>query len=378
MRWAGGRRWLAALPVGTVLAVAAVAVIRPGGDQAAGGQPSKPPATAQVVRTTLVDQEQVDGTLGYTGDVSVTNQLAGTITRLAAKGEVVDRGQVLYEVDGKPVRLLFGERPAWRALGEGVPDGPDVRQLEENLVALGHATGRTLTVDDTWTAATTEAVKRWQKAIGAEQTGAVQLGQVVFLPTAVRVSDHSQPVGGGAQPGAVVLKVTPARRVVTVNLDARRQGLAKVGQAVEVQLPGGRRVAGRVADVAKVAESSGDNSNNGSSGDGNGGGNGGGKPGNGDSDPTVKVTITLDDDPNATDGLDQAPVKVRFDGQRAEGVLAVPVNALLALSEGGYGVEVVDGGGRRLVPVEIGLFARGMVQVSGSGLAEGMRVTVPS
>ena len=374
MRRVRGRRWLAALPVGTVLAVAAVAVLRPGGDQAAGGQPSKPPATAQVVRTTLVDQEQVDGTLGYAGEVSVVSQLAGTITRLASKGEVVDRGQVLYEVDGKPVRLLFGERPAWRALAEGVPDGPDVRQLEENLVALGHATSRTLTVDDKWTPATTDAVKRWQKATGAEQTGAVQLGQVVFVPAALRVSEHPQPMGSGAQPGAVAVKATLARRVVTVDMDARRQGLAKVGDAVEVQLPGGQRVGGKVTDVAKVAESSDDGGGGGSGGSGGGGGNTGG--GN-DDDPTVKVTITLDD-PASTGGLDQAPVKVRFNGQRADGVLAVPVYALLALAEGGYGVEVVEGGGRRLLPVQTGLFARGMVQVSGSGLTEGMRVVVPS
>ncbi|MDP8975874.1 MAG: efflux RND transporter periplasmic adaptor subunit [Actinomycetota bacterium] len=369
------RRWLVALPVGTALAVAAFAVTRPGGGQAAGGPPSTPPATAQVVRTTLVDHEQVDGTLGYAGEVTVVNQLGGTLTRLAAKGEVVDRGQVLYEVDGKPVRLMFGERPAWRALAEGVPDGPDVRQLEENLVALGHATSRTLTVDDKWTAATTEAVKRWQKATGAEQTGAVQLGEVAFAPAALRISEHPQTVGSGAQPGAATLKATLARRVVTVDLDARRQALAKVGAAVEVQLPGGQRVTGKVADVAKVAETSGDdgggggNSGNGSGGDDPGGGN--------DDDPTVKVTITLDD-PTSTGALDQAPVKVRFDGQRADGVLAVPVNALLALSEGGYGVEVVEGGSRRLVPVQTGLFARGMVQVSGSGLAEGMRVVVPS
>lgn len=365
------RRWLTALPAGTVVAVSIFAVSRTGGDRAAGGQAPRASATAQVTRTSLVDQEQADGTLGYSGEMSVAGQMGGTITGLAAKGQVVDRGQVLYEVDARPVRLLFGDRPAWRALGEGVPSGPDVRQLEENLVALGHATGRNLTVDEVWTTATTEAVKRWQKAVGTEQTGALQLGQVVFAPAALRVNEHPQALGSGAQPGAEVLKVTLARRVVTVDLDARRQTLAKVGEAVEVQLPGGHWVAGRIADVAKVAESSGE-------GDGNGGGSGGGGPGGGadDDDPTVEVTITLDD-PGAT-SLDQSPAKVRFNGQRADGVLAVPVSALLALAEGGYAVEVLDGKGRRLLPVETGLFARGLVQVSGSDLTESMRVVVPS
>ena len=367
------RRWLAALAGATALTGGVVLLARPGGGSAGAGRSTTAPATAAVARTTLVDQEQVDGNLGYEDEVSVANQSAGTITRLAAKGEVVGRGQVLYEVDGRPVRLLFGARPAWRALAEGMPDGPDVRQLEENLVALGHASSRNLTVDDTWTAATTEAVKRWQKALGAAQTGAVQLGEVVFAPGPLRVSGHPHAVGTAAQPGTEVLEAALARQVVTVDLDARRQGLAKVGEAVEVELPTGKRVGGRVATVAKVAESSGDGAGEGG-GEGRGGGAGGGQD---DDEPTVKVTVVLDD-PSATGGLEQSPVKVRFSGGRAENVLAVPVNALLALAEGGYAVEVVEPGNRRLVPVETGLFARGQVQVSGAGLAEGMRVVVPS
>ena len=374
------RRQLAAIAAAAAVAVALVGLARSGSGRAAGGSSPAAPATTPVARTNLVEQEQVDGKLGYEGEVPVINQLAGTITKLAAKGQVVDRGQVLYEVDGRPVRLLFGERPAWRALGEGATPGADVRQLEENLVALGHASRRTLTVDDTWTVATTDAVKRWQKAAGVAQTGTVPLGEVGFAPAALRVSGHSQGVGAPAQPGSTVLEATLARRVVTVDLDARRQSLARVGAAVEVELPDGGRVAGRVAHVATAAESGSDGDDgSGSNGGGGGGDNGGGAaPGRKDDDEaTVRVTVALDD-PAATGELDQAPVEVRFDGRRADGVLAVPVNALLALAEGGYAVEVVEGTARRLVPVETGLFARGRVQVSGSGLTDGMRVVVPA
>ena len=62
----------------------------------------------------------------------------------------------------------------------------------------------------------------------------------------------------------------------------------------------------------------------------------------------------------------------------ATGVLAVPVDALLALAEGGYAVE--RGGRRRhreLVAVEIGAFADGWVEVTGD-LAEGDDVVVPA
>ncbi|CAM5722807.1 Peptidoglycan binding-like domain-containing protein OS=Streptomyces fumanus OX=67302 GN=GCM10018772_59630 PE=4 SV=1 [Streptomyces fumanus] len=43
----------------------------------------------------------------------------------------------------------------------------------------------------------------------------------------------------------------------------------------------------------------------------------------------------------------------------AKNALNVPVNSLLALLDGGYGVEVVGSDGkRRLVPVELGMLTR--------------------
>ena len=59
----------------------------------------------------------------------------------------------------------------------------------------------------------------------------------------------------------------------------------------------------------------------------------------------------------------------------------MPVNALLALSSGGYALEVVGAdGSHRLVAVSTGLFddADGLVQVEGSSVAVGQRVVVPS
>ena len=58
----------------------------------------------------------------------------------------------------------------------------------------------------------------------------------------------------------------------------------------------------------------------------------------------------------------------------ATDVLAVPVNALLALAGGGYAVEVADPAGtHHLVTVALGIFddAAGLVQVSGAGLSAG-------
>jgi multidrug efflux pump subunit AcrA (membrane-fusion protein) len=76
--------------------------------------------------------------------------------------------------------------------------------------------------------------------------------------------------------------------------------------------------------------------------------------------------------------LDEAPVNVNISTQRAPNVLAVPVNALLALQGGGYGVQVVSGNTSRLVAVTTGLYSDNEVQVTGSGISVGTRVEVPS
>src|SRR5512142_891411 len=127
--------------------------------------------TAAVVRTGLVNTVQVSGSLGYAGSVTVANQTTGTAyTALPRPGQVVRRGGRLYEVDGSPVFLFYGGRPEWRALAAGVTAGPDVAQLDRNLIALGYATGATLPVSDVYTSATGYAVARWQQAAGLPVT----------------------------------------------------------------------------------------------------------------------------------------------------------------------------------------------------------------
>jgi hypothetical protein len=208
-------------------------------------------------------------------------------------------------------------------------------------------------VDDIWTAATTAAVKRWQKARAVAETGSVAPGEMVFLPSAVKVASHTATLGTDAHPGGEVLKATPAAQVVTVDLDAGRAGLLN-DDAVEIELPDGHTIPGTVTSVATVATSGSD-----------------GMGGSGS--PTLAVVITPD---GSTGDLAGSPVTVLVTRDTAENVLAVPVHALLALAEGGYAVEVADEQ-RRLVAVETGLFADGLVQVTGDGLAEGTRVVVP-
>jgi peptidoglycan hydrolase-like protein with peptidoglycan-binding domain len=285
------------------------------------------------------------------------DQLRGTVTWLPLEGAVIERGDPLYELDGEPSGILmYGSRPAWREMSEGL-EGEDVRQLQENLIALGF--GDSLTASGVFDAATTAAVKAWQAGLGHPETGVVGFGVVVFQPGAVRVSAQAVALGDTVTSGIEVLAATSTERTVTVDLSADDQALVTVGDEVEVDLPDGTRTTGRVATVGTVATPP--------------------EEGQG-STPTIEVTIALDE-PGATGTVDQAPVDVLITTLAREDVLAVPVNALLALLEGGYAVEVMGAdGATHLVGVETGVFEDGWVEVDvpSGGLAEGDQVVVPS
>ncbi|MEW9533434.1 efflux RND transporter periplasmic adaptor subunit [Microbispora sp. NPDC049125] len=323
---------------------------------------SGPAATAPVERRDLVDTKTVQGALTYSGEREVVSGASGIVTWVAKEGAVVRRGRPLFKVDRKPLILMYGTLPLYRALQQGVSDGPDVRQLERNLKALGY--GDEMTVDDHFSYATRLAVEEWQDDAGLPETGRVDSAQVVFLPATARVTDAKIEVGGPSSPGRPALTVTGVRRLVHVDLDTEDQALARKGAKATVELPGGERVTGKITSVGTVAESS-------SSGGQDGGGSGEGEG------STVDVDITLVKTPKTR--LDKAPVEVELVSERVENVLAVPVEALLALREGGFGVEVAEDGGRtRLVRVETGAFGGGLVEISGEGLAEGMKVGVPA
>jgi peptidoglycan hydrolase-like protein with peptidoglycan-binding domain len=320
---------------------------------------SSPVATAEVVRTDLVDRSDVDGTLGYAHSYPIAGS-GGTLTWLPETGTVIRRGQRVYGVNGHSVPLFYGSTPLWRTLSTA-SRGEDVRELERNLAALGYR----LTVDDRFTSATRRAVERWQRDLGVSVTGVVNPGDVVIAPDTLRISAVSGVLGTPAQ--GPVLTATGTVRRVTVNLPATRQELAKVGGRVRIDLPDRKATTGRVSSVGTLATAGG-------SGDGAAGG--AAPTGQGTQTATIPVQITLDH-PNAAGRLDGAPVTVGFTSATRKGVLAVPVNALLAAADGTYAVEVVSGTHRWTVPVQLGLFADGKVEVSGTGLTAGTRVEVP-
>jgi peptidoglycan hydrolase-like protein with peptidoglycan-binding domain len=330
-----------------------------------------PPATAKVIRTTLVETKTESGTLGYGEPVPVRAAERGILTWTAPVGTTVKRGEPLFKVDERPVVALYGSLPLYRPLAVSV-QGRDVWQLERNLAALGY---RGFRVDDSYDAATATAVRAWQAKLGLPATGSVEPGEAVFTPGPVRIAEQTARVGDplGGEPGAgggSVLSYTGTSRLVTVELEVADGSLAVKGRTATVTLPGGGTVKGTISQVGAVATVPPASGQAASSEGATAGGSSSAA-----ANAVIAVTVTIRNQ-KALGSLQAAPVDVDFVSGTRDDVLAVPVASLLALTKGGFGVQVVDGATTRIVPVQTGLFANGQVEVSGKGIAAGVKVGV--
>jgi hypothetical protein len=369
-----------------------------------------PTALQPLMRQSLSEQTSVDGTLGYAGSYTVVvptpssgssaggvsspgggspgtgpsgngsassgsssngSSSGGTFTWLPAGGQMVRQGQRLYSVTNSPVVLLYGPVPVYRSLSAGMT-GPDVQQLNSNLVALGDASKADLDPSsDYFSSETTAALGKLQSNLGLPQTGTLPLGQAVFEPSAVRVGNVTATLGAPVNPGSPLLTGTSDTRQAVAQVDPASLPDVSVGAHVSITLPGNQATSGVVTSIGTTASSpsAGSNPSPGS-----------GSSAGGSSAPaaTVNVDIRLDH-PSAAGALDQAPITVNITTSTVHNVFAVPVGALVA-QPSGYGVEVAGPGGtRHIVPVTLGLFddTQGLVQVTGSGLAAGQQVVVP-
>jgi peptidoglycan hydrolase-like protein with peptidoglycan-binding domain len=206
------RRWLAALALAIAgLAVLAVVLLGSGTPKRAAADTGIPPGdtTATVTRRTLSEGSTVDGTLGYGSKLDVYDRLSGTFTWLPAVGAVIGRGATLFRLNDERVVLMYGAVPAYRALKRGVGDGPDVAELNTNLVELGFDPYGAIGDHESFGEATAAAVRRWQKAAGLPETGEVELGRVVFAPGARRVTEVHVSLGQDP-PGEEPAATTPA------------------------------------------------------------------------------------------------------------------------------------------------------------------------
>ncbi|MGP4007699.1 peptidoglycan-binding protein [Streptomyces sp. 4N124] len=407
------------------LYLAIVAVLLAGGTGAGllwagrggnGSEPESGPKIKQiaVVRTDLSGTKEMEGTLDYDSARTIRGAGEGRVTWLASRGATVKRGQQLYRVDERSTVVFYGSTPLYRRLDTPGTVGRDIRVVADNLRALGYDIGaqpapgtvvrQQAPADDPPPATTgpgqeettpaadpssssapdggagqgtdasqeqaaspspsqstvrqgdgvltrslMSAVGRWQKAVGIDPTGILDFSDVVVTKSAVRVSDVlAQP---GDEASGDLMTVTATTKSVTVPVESLEIGSIKSGGRVTVVLPDQSTAAGRVTAISTIVQ--GEQDESGSTGQ-----------------TKTNVTVSLDD-PQAVKGIDSAPVQAQFQGESKKDVLAVPVGALLALREGGYAVRLSGG---RLVPVDTGMFAKGLVEISGQGISEGMKV----
>jgi hypothetical protein len=343
------RRLIAILAALIFLGAAGLGGYLLAGERTAGTPPTTiASGTATVVRTDLIQTETLSGNLGFAGLRPLISVVAGIVTDLPEEGAMVDRGGSIHEIDGQGAFLLFGRRPAWRVFSQGMTDGADILQLEENLVALGF--GSEMNIDDVFEDATADGIEAWRKAAGMPEGRLLERGRVFFQPGAVRVGAHLVELGAPVAPGTPIFEVSDPNQEVVVEVDPDDLDLVAVGDAVTVVLPDDRTMAGSITSVGRVVRPAGPDETLG----------------------VVEVLISL---AAPVADLDQSPVEVEVVSEEALGVLAVPVNALLALSDGGYAVEVRRNGQTVLIGVETGKFAGGLVEVTGE-LTEGDLVVV--
>ncbi len=157
--------------------------------------------TIEVQRGDLSAMVSVNGTLTYRArsdgsPYTVVNYARGIYTKLPRAGDKVRCGDVLYRVNGDPVRLRCGTVPPYRAL---------------------------------------------------------RRGDAVFLPRRGRISKVTGELAGPARPGEPVAQATSDRLEVQVDLEASQQGEVSVGDRARITLPGNRSVTGKVQRLGRVA-----------------------------------------------------------------------------------------------------------------------------
>lgn len=411
----GRRRWLSALAALAVAAAGVGAAKWAADDSGAGTAVKKTTKvrTVAVIRTDLSNEMELSGTLGYGTPLSVQGAASGRVTWLPAPGAKVDRNEQLYRIDDRPVRVFYGSTPMFRRLDTRGLVGRDIKVIADNLRALGYNVGSQPGVGSTVRKAATpvpgpaapnasaapeaktsgapdgrtdeadaptptasareetkvkegdgvltadlmDAVRRWQTATGAAATGVLDVSDIVVTQGAVRVSSVKTQLGADAATGEL-MTLTATTKSVTVPVDAPDIASVKQGAKVTIKLPDASEVPGEVSVISTVVQTE----------------EGAPEGAAGPAKVTVTVSLARTSAGKVAD-IDSAAVQVRFTGQTKKGVLAVPVGTLLALSEGGYAVQVENG---PLRPVELGMFAKGMVEITGPHVEEGTRVVTAS
>jgi hypothetical protein len=303
--------------------------------------------TVTVQRADLANTASLSANIGFGQPRPVNGAGTGTVTKLPAVGEVAERGKALFRVDDQPVVVFFGATPFFRKLETPGTRGSDVAVVMDNLAALGYQVG-SRPKDATkaeYTPRLVETVKKWQRSLGFEPTGAIEPGRVFVFAGPVRVSAVKAQLGVSVT--EELFEVTSTTRLVTAQVLSTDAGPARTEMPVVIVRPDSREVPGKITSVVHLPPAQ----------DGAGA-------------SRVEIVV-VPDQPSDVSDVETAPAQIKITTESRAGVLTVPLEALVALKEGGYAVQLPSG---ELKAVETGLYSQNKVEISGTDIVDGMRV----
>lgn len=206
--------------------------------------PPEPPTTVTVTEGEVADTLTLGATVTWHTEPLGFNHAEGTLTALPRSGQTVNAGQVLYEVDARPVILARGEVPMYRDLARG-DKGDDVQQLQEFLSDLGYLWAAPI---GKFGPATETAVKQWQRDLGLRDDARVRRGDVMFLPRvpATVTPTSEAAVGRGVSGGDVVLSRLADDPSVSLSLTEGQRALVTEDMAVHARSPKGTELRGHI------------------------------------------------------------------------------------------------------------------------------------
>ena len=294
-----------------------------------------------------------------------------------------DGGTTLAEVNSKKKTLddaienSTKENAAWQAATDLIEEQKRIREMEEGEGSI---------VDGAEELAIENAQKAYDDALENYNKGVDQEAELAkakeeleelklsarsetFSPTnayasktPIIVGSYINDVGSAVVLNSPLYNISSIGIEVVFQVDATDQETVSLGDNVVIELPTDERVPTVITFIDQVVTQT-------------------------QAGEFIEVTLEVLN-PEEIEAYDQAPVKVFVTTEISENVLYVPVNALLALAEGGYALEIYDGTldngifqgesgvDTSYIAVEIGVFTEGFVEVKGN-ISEGQLVVVP-
>ena len=205
-----------------------------------------------VERRTLQDVVVLRGAVNRDDRFTFFSGGQGRITAISLEEEsTIAAGDIVMEIDGRPMIAVTGRVPYWRRLDVRAPDGPDVELLEQFLTDEGFEPG---TIDQDFTTTTRNALRDWQEAKGYPDDG-------VFLPTDLAIGQWPATVGtvdlqAGqfVSPGTPLLTFVEDELSVIVSVDPTDRSRLEPGLRADIEVAAtGDTAPGRIIELADTA-----------------------------------------------------------------------------------------------------------------------------